>query len=174
LIFDVTSAAATSIADYFYNPNGVHAYGPVLSASTDGSRIAFDVGHDSRFFLYRVGSGDMTITHVYLEVAGPKRLLGVVDHVAYLATPSGVRAYDVTDVPGQSGPDDARMPLLDFHADIDLGDGLATLIASDSRRLAMIDAEGRLYVVPLDRSGAVAPLRIYDGPPPPPPGGCPP
>lgn len=165
-IFDVTSSAVTSVAEYLYNPNGVHAYGPVLSASTDGSRVAFDIGHDSRFFLYPLGSGDGTVTHVYLGIKGPKRLLGVVNQIAYLATTSGVRAYDLTDVPGPSAGDDAKMPLLDFHADIDFGEGLATLIASDGQRLAVIDSEGRFYVVPLDRSGAVSPLEVYLGPPP--------
>ena len=59
--------------------------------------------------------------------------------------------------------------LLDFHADVDFGEGLATLIAADAERLAVTDAAGRLYLVPLGSSGPVAPIVVRAGPA---PAGC--
>ena len=130
----------------------------MLSAATDGERVVFDPESNAEVFLYTVGSSVDFITHAHLSLSGAKRLLGVVGRVAYWATESGVRAYDVTDLDAPK--------LLDFHADVALGEGLATLMASDATRLAVTDAEGRLYVIPLGSSGPVVPLKTYLGEPP--------
>jgi hypothetical protein len=100
---------------------------------------------------------DDYITHAYFGIAGPKQLLAVVGKVSYWATAKGVRAYDVEDINAPK--------LLDFHADADFGEGLAALIAEDPTQLAVVDAEGRLYVIPLGSSGPVAPLKTYLGEP---------
>lgn len=156
-IFDVTPQGAKKQGEYNYNPDGVHQYGAVLSAATDGERVVFDPANDSEVFLYTPGSNVDYITHAYFGVAGPKQLLGVVGKVAYWATAKGVRAYDVEDINAPK--------LLDFHADADFGEGLAALVAVDPERLAVVDAEGRLYVIPLGSSGPVAPLKTYLGEP---------
>jgi hypothetical protein len=156
IVYGVTVDASAHLADYYYNPDGIHQYGNVLSAAMDGSRIVFDPSNDSEFFLYAVGSGLPYTTHAYLGISGPKRLLAVVDQVAYLATAKAVRAYDVSDV--------NAVKLLDYHADADFGAGLATLIASDEDRLAVTDDKGRLWVIPLGSSGPVKPLTVHDGP----------
>ena len=161
IVYDVSAKSSTHVADYYYNPDGIHHYGNVLSAATDGSRIVFDPSSDSEFFLYTVGSGLPYTTHAYLSLKGPKRLLAVVGQIAYLATAKGVRAYDVSDV--------NAVKLLDYHADADFGDGLATLIAAGGDRLAVTDGAGKLYVIPLGSSGPVAPLVVRGGPP---PAGC--
>jgi hypothetical protein len=74
------------------------------------------------------------------DLDGPANL-AVVGKVAYRATKKGVRAWDVEDINAPK--------LLDFHADADFGAGLAALIADDPHRLAVVDAGGRLYVIPL-------------------------
>lgn len=163
-IFDVSPKGATKTAEYNYNPDGIHHYGPVLAAGSDESRIVFDPGNDSEVFLYSVGSSVDWITHAYFGLAGPKRLLGVVGNVSYWATATGVRAYDVENLDAPK--------LLDFHADAAFGEGLAVLIAADETQLAVADSDGRLYVIPLDRSGAVEPLKTYLGAPPPAAGSC--
>jgi hypothetical protein len=157
-IFNVTPKGAKKSAEYNYNPDGIHHYGSVLSAATDGERIVFDPASNSEVFLYTVGSSVDSITHAQLGVSDPKRLLGVVGHVAYWATETGVRAYDVTNIDAPK--------LLGFHADVAFGEGLATLMASDDTRLAVADAEGRLYLIPLGSSGPVVPLKTYLGEPP--------
>lgn len=157
-IYGVSPATSTHVADYYYNPDGIHQYGNVLSAATDGSRIVFDPANDSEVFLYAVGSGLPYTTHAYFGLEGPKRVLAVVDQIAYLATQKGVRAYDVSDVDAPA--------LLDYHADADFGEGLATLIAADGERLVVTDAAGRIYLIPLGSSGAAAPLVVRDGPAP--------
>jgi hypothetical protein len=163
-IYDATATDAVKIAEYQYNPDGIHAYGAVLSAATDGERIVFDPASESEFFLYSIGSSADIITHTVFGVKGPKRLLGVVDHIAYLATPEGVRAYDVSVI----GPptDWDSHALLDYHADIPLGSDLAQLIAADDAYLAIVDGAGRLYLVPRATSGPVSPLQVFLGPPP--------
>lgn len=156
-IFEVTPKGAHHQGYYNYNINGVHHYGDVLSAATDGERIVFDPANDSEVFLYTPGSSVDQITHAYFGVAGPKQLLGVVNEISYWATAKGVRAYDITDLDAPK--------LLDFHADADFGEGLAVLIADSADRLAVADAEGRLFVIPLGQSGPVEPLKTYLGAP---------
>lgn len=171
-IYGVAATPIEHVADYNYSPDGVHAYGSVVAAATDGSHIAFDIEHESRFFLYALGSGAATITHAWFGVAGPKKLLGVVDGAAYVATPEGVRLVDVSTIPTQPPVDDWPPPVLDDRADIAFGEGLATLIAADGERLVIADAAGRAYLVPLHPSGAIAPMKFYRGAPPVPSDGC--
>ncbi|MFT3772898.1 MAG: hypothetical protein QM820_46525 [Minicystis sp.] len=162
-IFGVTTTTSTHVADYYYNPDGVHHYGNVLSAASDGSRIVFDPSNDAEFFLYEIGSGLPYTTHAYFGGKGPKRLLAVAGQIAYLASAKGVHAYDVADIDNPK--------LIDFHADADFGEGLATLVAADETQLAVTDAAGRLYVIPLGGSGTIAPITVHPGPPPA-SGGC--
>jgi hypothetical protein len=166
-IYEASATSVQKIADYQYNPDGIHAYGAVLSASTDGERIVFDPANESEFFLYSVGSGEPIITHTVFGVQGPKRLLGVVDHIAYLATPEGVRAYDATKI----GPstDWYSLPFLDYHADIPFGPDLARLIAANDLYLAVVDNSDRFYLIPRGKSGPVEPLAVHVEPPASPP-----
>jgi hypothetical protein len=156
-IFDVTPQGAHKQGEYNYNIDGVHHYGDVLGAATDGERIVFDPENDSEVFLYTPGSTPDYITHAHFGIAGPKQLLGVVNKVSYWATAKGVRAYDITDLDAPK--------LLDFHADADFGEGLAVLIADSADQLAVADADGRLFVIPLGQSGPVEPLKTYLGAP---------
>ena len=155
-VYTVDPQGSTHIADYYYAPNGIHQYGPVLDASSDGSRAAFDPGNDSEFFLVNVPeyTPSGAIAHAYFGIAGPKRLLGVADQIVYLATPDGVRAYDIADID--------HPELLPYEASIALGDGLARLIATSERWLAVVDGGGALYLVPRDVSGPVEPLKVYE------------
>lgn len=155
-VYTVALWGTEHIADYYYNPDGIHQYGPVLDASSDGSRAAFDPGNDSEFFLVNVPEPTPSgaIAHAYFGIAGPKRMLGVADQIVYLATPDGVRAYDIADI---DNPE-----LLPYEASIAFGDGLARLIATSDRWLAVVDQGGTLYVVPRDVSGPVAPLQVYE------------
>jgi hypothetical protein len=51
----------------------------------------------------------------------------------------------------------------DYDASIAFGDGLARLVAASDSWLAVVDAEGTIYLAPRDASGAVAPLRVLEG-----------
>jgi hypothetical protein len=156
-IYAVDPGGATHIADYWYVPDGVHDYGPVLGASSDGARAVLDPENDSEFFLFEVPEPTPSgaVAHAYLGIGGPKRLLGVRDAVAYLATSDGIRAYDVADIGAPA--------LLDYDAKIAFGDGLARLVAASGSWLAVVDTEGTIYLAPRDASGAVAPLRVLEG-----------
>ena len=156
-IFDVAPGASKKQGEYNYNPDGIHHYGPVLTAATDGERVVLDPANNSEVFLYTPGSNVDYITHAYFGLGGPKQLLAVVGKVSYWATPTGVRAYDVENIDAPK--------ILDFHADADFGEGLAALIAEDPTQLAVADAEGRLFLIPLGSSGPVAPLKTYLGEP---------
>lgn len=59
----------------------------------------------------------------------------------------------------------ASVTLLDYQADIALGDELATPIAGSDSLLVIGDAAGAVYAVPRHRSGPVAPLAVFDGEP---------
>jgi hypothetical protein len=158
VVYDVTAGSSTHLADYYYNPDGVHHYGNVVGVESDGSRIVFDPSNNSEVFLYAVGSGMNYLTHAYFGSHSPQKLLAVVGQVAYLASAKAVTAWSVADIDAPA--------LLDFHVDADFGDGLATLVAADAKRLVVSDADGRLHVVPLDGSGPARPLVVHPGPPP--------
>lgn len=157
-IFDATPSSLTPVADYQYNPDGVHAYGPVLSAASDGERIVFDPGNENEFFLYSVGSKAVTITHTLFTIDGPKRLLGVVDHIIYLATPKGIKAYDATTIGPPTNWD--TLPLLDYFAEIPFGPDEPKLLAANAQYLAVVDAADQLYLVPRLKSGPVKPVEV--------------
>jgi hypothetical protein len=164
-IRDVQTAGAPSIADYNYSPDGIHAYGSVTSAASDGATIVFDIGNDSRFFAYELGSGATTVQHAWFGLQGPKKLLGVLGGNAYVATAEAVHVFAVSPIPPDAPWDDWPAPLLGRYASVAFGEGLATPIASDDAQLLVVDAEGRLYLVPARPSGEILPMRFYAGAP---------
>jgi len=158
-LYEATATTVKPMADYQYNPDGIHAYGPVVTAATDGERIVFDPGNENEFFLYSVGSNAVTITHTVFGLAGPKRLLGVADHIVYLTTPAGIRAYDASTIGPPTNWDSLK--LLDYNVEIPFGPGLGRLIAANAKYLAVVDESNTLYVAPRDKSGAVKPLEVH-------------
>jgi hypothetical protein len=158
-IYEVSPTSFQKIADYQYNPDGIHAYGPVLSAATDGERMVFDPGNENEFFLYSVGSNAPIITHTVFGLPGPKRLLGVVDHIVYVVNASGIRAYDASVIGPPTDVD--SLPLLDYNAEIPFGPELGRLIAANDKYLAVVDASNTLYLAHRDKSGPVKPLEVH-------------
>jgi len=148
----VSPNGTLQLGDYYYNPDGIHSYGKVLAASTDGSRVVADPANDSEFFLFELTTGPAQFEHAYWGLSGPKRLLGVLDEVAYLATSDGVRGYDVGNL---SDP-----VLTDTFATIDFGESLAWLVAGDDEHLA-IASGGKLYVMRRDHNGDIDPITMY-------------
>ena len=144
---------AEHLGDYYYNPSGVHAYGPVQSAFTDGARVAFDPRSDSEVFLWSMEANKEVISHAVLGLPGPKRLVAVAAKHAYVATQDSVRRYDITDV------DAPRLRPEELHADF--GELPRPLSESDTE-LALV-AKDRIYLVPFGlqtRDGHIEPLRV--------------
>ncbi|NOU31413.1 MAG: hypothetical protein HOO96_26235 [Polyangiaceae bacterium] len=141
------------LGDYYYNPSGVHAYGPVQYTFTDGARVAFDPRSDSEFFLWSMEANKEVITHAVLGLPGPKRLVAVAAKHAYVATQGGVRRYDIDDV------DAPRLAPEELRADF--GELPRPLSESDAE-LALV-AKDRIYLVPFGLTtpdGQVEPLRV--------------
>ena len=151
--YSLGASAATKVMDYGYNQTGVHQYGDVVVAATDGVRAVFDPENESQFLLVdELGGPNGGFAWAHLALPGPKRLLAVVASIAYIATPEGVRAYDIGDI---ESPE-----LLPYQASIPFGDDLPRLVAASERALAVTNDSGAIYLVPLDVSGPVEPLAV--------------
>lgn len=161
----VAPSGDTAVVDYAYNQTGVHMYGNVLRAATDGARAVFDPENASLFLLADVTTGPNPFTWATFDVGSKRSLLGVAGAIAYLTTPSGVRAYDIDDI---WAPE-----LLPYHAKIAF-DGVARLVATSETHLLVADDGDSLYLVPREGPGnvEVAPLVLHEGPPPAKPAGC--
>lgn len=145
------------LGDYYYNPSGVHAYGPVQYAFTDGARVAFDPRNDSEIFLWSMEANKEMITHAVLGLPGPKRLVAVAAKHAYVASAGNVRRYDIDDV------DAPRLAPEELRADF--GELPRPLSESDAE-LALV-AKDRIYLVPFGLqtpAGRVEPLRVVTPP----------
>ncbi len=145
--------AAEHLGDYYYNPSGVHAYGPVQYAFTDGARVAFDPRNDSEVFLWAIDGNREMITHAVLGLPGPKRLVAVAAARAYVATTSGLRRYDIENV------DSPRLEGEELRADF--GE-LPRPLAESETQLALV-AGSRIYLAPLTLDapgGSIEPLRV--------------
>ena len=143
--------------DWGYNPSGVHHYGVVKTAATDGTRIVLDPINVAWFLLFTEATHPPQGPYTSFTLPGPKRLLTVVSQTAYFATPDGIHAFDVSDA---SAP-----KLTDYHAEIALDPAFTTFLAASERYLAIADQDGRLYLAPRNQSGKVAPAKAYRGPP---------
>jgi hypothetical protein len=139
--------------DYGYNQTGVHQYGNVVAAFTDGKRAIFDPENDNWVFLF--GALDQPYAdydQASLAIAGPKHVLGLVDGIAYVATPDAIRAYDVTNI--------HDVKLLPFEAKLPFDGAQAQLVASSKDRLAITDTGGHLFIARRD-GNSVERLLIY-------------
>jgi hypothetical protein len=158
--YAVHAAGVKHLVDYGYNQTGVHQYGNVVDAATNGVRAVFDPENESQFLLVDQMDGPgASFAWAYLGMKGPKRLLGVADTTLYLTTAEGVRAYDIADI---ESPE-----LSPYEAAIAFGDGAPRLLAASDRFLVVADGEDALYLVPRDAPGEVAPLKVYQGDEPP-------
>jgi hypothetical protein len=162
--YDLAAGGVTGGVSFGYNPTGVHQYGVAAGAATDGTRIVLDTVSDRWFLLFDAEGNPSGGPYVAFGLPGPKALLTVAAQKAYFATADGVHAYDVSDIQAPA--------LTDFHAEIALDPDTTRLLAAGAHHLALADTEGNLYLVPLDRSGPVAPVRVYRSASAPPPDGC--
>jgi hypothetical protein len=162
-VFVVTDDGALKVGDYYYVPDGIHAYGNVLHAASDGELVVFDPSSEVEFFLFALppGGGASKFNHAYLGLGGPKQLLDVHAGRIYLATPDGVRAYALDALHMWSG-EWAQVSLLDEASSIALGETLASTITKSDRLMIIADADGNVYAVPRALGGDVAPLAPYE------------
>jgi hypothetical protein len=152
--YAVGPGGVTHSLAFGYNQDGVHQYGDVVGAATDGVRAVFAPANDRYYLLAdQLGSEYAGAAWATFAVPGPRRLLGVVRSAVYLATPDGIHAYDVTNIQSPV--------LLPYHASIAFGGDLPRLVASSERWLLVATAAGASYLVPLDVPGTVAPLEVY-------------
>ncbi len=151
-MYAVTPEDADLTVDYAYNQTGVHHYGDVITAATDGARAVFDPENKSLFLVTDIGGSFNWVT---FGVSTERRLLGVVDQTAYVITPEGLYAYDVSDI--------YNAPKTAFYAAIAFTSDDVRLLASSDRYLLVADGGEALYLVPRDVSGPVSPLRVVQG-----------
>lgn len=141
--FFLTADGVENGRDFGYAPNGVHSYGLARAAFTDGEVASFDTGSDQFFLL--VGGPEVSTfapegPYISFTAPGPKRLLTLVDGVAYFATPDGFVMYDVHDI-------DVSPRRLGLAA-IELDPERTRFIAGDEKHIVFADGEGNPLVVP--------------------------
>jgi hypothetical protein len=153
-VYAVTPSSAAHVVDYGYNQTGIHHYGNVVSAATNGVRAVFDPENESQFLLADQLSGpNGDFAWAVFSIKGPKRLLGVADTTVYLTTKDRVRAYDISDI--------QHPALLPYEASVALGADPPRLLATSDRFLAVASAGGDLFLVPRDHPGTIAPLQVH-------------
>lgn len=149
-IWRIAANHANQLAEYAYNPSGVHQYGPVLSAATDGTVVALDPKNDSEFFLWNALNGATSITHAVLGLQGPKRLMGVIGRHLYVANATTVARYAVSE--DNTVTPDPNVVNAEFGE-------VPRPLAESPSRLALV-ANDQLYMVPVDLKTPAIQLRF--------------
>ncbi|MEZ4302459.1 MAG: hypothetical protein R3B70_46455 [Polyangiaceae bacterium] len=157
-LYTLSPGAAKNIVDYGYNQTGVHMYGNVVSAAMSETRTVLDAENKTLFLLLdsEGSSGDPkkpSFTWASFAVSTERHLLTVADTTAYLVTPEGLRAYDITDL--------VNPVLTGYEATFPEAQGALRAIATSPRYLALADEKGTLFLAPRDTSGPVAPLVVH-------------
>lgn len=148
-----------SIASFGFAGNGIHNYGSIVGVASDGARVVVSPENDDWMLLFDDDeTGGNNLPYVSFTPDGPKKLLVVVDAIAYFAVPDGVVAYDVGDIPSPT--------LSDARPTADWDPMRIDLVAATTESLFVHDAEGRVWRVPRHVTAPVEPARIYRGEPP--------
>lgn len=146
------------VEEYLYNPDGIHQYGSVRDARTDGRTVVMDPESAREFFLFDVDPIRPTFRHAYFS--GARKLVGVRDDQAHFITDDGLRSFELGEIEWRSHEwvSPARS---EWHWDgpID-AESTRTLAISDSW-LVLLEGIDRLLVVALSESGPLEPARLY-------------
>jgi hypothetical protein len=152
-------ATQSSLVSFGFATSGLHDYGPILGMASDGRRVVVSPTNDDWMLLFDdEGNWGPGGPYASFAPAGPKRLIAVVDEAAYFAVPTGVRAYDVSDV-GQPA-------LLEAQATIAWDPTAITFVAATPEALLVHDDTGTLLRVPRAITAAVEPVTVHLGEPP--------
>lgn len=145
----------TLIAEYNYSPDGIHAYGAVIDAATDGVTVVLDTENAREFFLFRLdspGRAETNFAHAYFPAANGGRLVDVVDSSVYFATSSGLIAYATLPDVWQEF-EWARPAQEEWSMSGELELDSLTSLASSTRELVILE-DAELMIAPLDGSAA--------------------
>jgi len=154
-----------TVVSFGFAPSGVHDYGGINGAGTDGAVAVVSTDNDDWMLVFdEQGQTSLDGPYVAFSPAGPKRLLAVLDAWAYFATPEGVVAYDLSDV--------AVPAIVEDRAEADWDPATLTFLTASEDRLFVRDGDGQLWSVPRRLDGPVAPTSAYAGEPVALPEGC--
>ena len=159
------AAGGATVVSFGFAPNGVHQYGGINGAGTDGAVTVVSTDNDDHLLAFDAeGKTSNEGPYVFFSPAGPKRLLAVVDTWAYFATPDSAVAFDLGDI--------AAPVLVADRADADWDPASLTYLDATDDALLVRDADGRLWSVPRRLDGAVTAVSAYAGEPIETPAGC--
>jgi hypothetical protein len=158
--FTITGLAnVEALASFGFSGTGIHQYGSIVGAGTDGSRVVFSVENDDWMLAYGDVEGEgFGGGYLGFSAAGPKRLLTVFNERAYFLTPEAVVAYDLTNM--------TTPKLLEQRANSNLDPGTTVFLAATTDALLVRDAEGAVWSVPPSLTAPVVPTPTYLGDPP--------
>jgi hypothetical protein len=154
------AATKKSLVSFGFATNGVHAYGPIVGAASDGERLVVSPKNDGWMLVFDdAGQDALSGPYVPFGPSGPKRLLAVAERSAYFAVPSGVVAYDLTELDAPT--------LLEPQASATAGwePTSVRLVVVTPTDLLLQDADGRILRAPRDVDAPIEELAIYSGEP---------
>jgi hypothetical protein len=131
------------VVDYLYNPDGIHQYGSVLHAATDGSVAVMDPESPREFFVFDLGP-EPRFAHAYF--AHSSKLLAVVGARAYFASYAGFRSHHL-DPSGWISHEWQSPPVTDWRAYGALPLGAVELLAGGDTHLVITGGDSVLYVL---------------------------
>jgi len=153
------------VVSFGFAGDGVHRYGNVQDVATGGSRVVFSTDSED-WMLAFAGDGSHHDKGPYARFGppGPKRLLTVLDQVAFLTSRDAVVAYDFRDL---------QNPVLQqATAATEWDPAKVSFLAASTDTLLVRDATGQLWSVPRALDGPATPTPVYLGEPTPLPDPC--
>lgn len=146
-----------------WNPDGVHSYGLMTGAATDGHVIAVTLENQAYAFLYYTDESEQYVVYSSFG-GGDKKLLGVVDGRAIVAVPSDasveLEAFELVPAPawGVTAP---RGDLAITLSSVAGGASNLRMLTHDTERAVLTDGTSA-FLVPLHGTGTVAPLYVAE------------
>ncbi|MEZ4441126.1 MAG: hypothetical protein R3B72_18650 [Polyangiaceae bacterium] len=146
------------VASFSFAGTGIHQYGSITGGDTDGARAVVSVENDDWMLAFGAKAETGTMgPYVAFAPAGPKRLLTVLDELAYFLTPNAVVAYDLHEMTAPK--------LVVAKAESELDPTTTTFVAAMADVLLVRDAAGEVWSVPRSLTGPVIPTPTYLGEP---------
>jgi hypothetical protein len=159
-LWDLATPGAP-IVSHAYNTEGVHQYGPLTGAVTDGNVVVATPENDAYVFLFYRGTPQGQV--VYGSFGNREQaVLGVVDGVAYVARDRAdgtqeIASFDVSR-PSEIIETDTAIQLVGAPRGTTMRD--LVLDDHDATRLVVRNTSGQVFLAPREGQSAVSPLLI--------------
>lgn len=148
---------STSVEEYLYNPDGIHQYGSVRRAYTDGHKVVMDPESPREFFLFDADPESPSFMHALF--GGGRTLVEVQDERAYFIVDDGLRSFELDEIEFvfHEWVSPPRSP---WHRAGEIDSEATRRLAATDGTLVLLEGTESLFVVPLTESGSMQPAQV--------------